>query len=51
MKNGAKMKKTAPRKSENDCFSCSYARVDRAGRLLLFFNPVKGVWLIIKGSP
>ena len=35
-------------KENGDCFSCSYDRVGRAGRLLEFFCPVKGIWLIIK---
>ena len=47
MKNVAKLKKTGLRKG--DCFSCSYAGI--VSRLLVFFYPVKGIWLIIKGSP
>ena len=39
------------RKENGGCFSCSYDRVGRAGRLLVCFYPVKGIWLIIKGSP
>ena len=49
MKNGAKMKKTGSRnfgKENGSCFSCSYDRVGRAGKLLVFFYPVKGIWLI-----
>ena len=48
-KNGAKIKKTESRnvgKEEGGCFSCSY-RVGRAGKLLVFFYSVKGIWLII----
>ena len=33
------------------CFSCSYDRIVGAGRRLVFFYPVKGIWLIFKGSP
>ena len=52
MKKGAKNEKDWVEKvgKENgDYFSCSYDGV--AGRLLVFFSPVKGIWLIIKGSP
>ena len=52
MKNGAKNEKDWVEKvgKENgDYFSWSYDGV--AGRLLVFFYPVKGIWLIIKGSP
>ena len=48
--NGAKMKKTGSRnfgKENGGCFSCSYHRVGRAGKLLVFFYSVKGIWLII----
>ena len=46
MKNGAKMKKTGSRnvgKENGGCFSCSYDRVGRAGKILVFFYSVKGV--------
>ena len=50
VKNGAKMKKTGSRnvgKENGGCFSCSVIdRVGRAGKLLVFFYPVKGIWLI-----
>ena len=49
VKNGAKIKKTGSRnvgKENGGCFSCSY-RVGRAGKLLVFFYFVKGIWLII----
>ena len=32
-------------------FAYNYDRVGGAGRLLVFFYPIKGIWLIIKGSP
>ena len=53
MKNGAKMKKTGEKvgKENGGCFSCSYDRIVGAGRRLVFFYPVKEIWLIIKGSP
>ena len=38
-------------KGNGGCFSCSYDRIVGAGRHLVFFCPVKGIWLIIKGSP
>ena len=38
-------------KGNGGCFSCSYDRIVGAGRRLVFFYPVKGIWLIIKGSP
>ena len=43
------MKKTGSRNvgKENGGFSCSYDRVGRAGKLLVFFYSVKGIWLII----
>ena len=45
------MKRTWSRnvgKENNDgCFSCSYDRVGRAGKLLVFFYSVNGIWLII----
>ena len=50
MKNGTKMKKTGSRnfgKENVGCFSCSYDRVGRAGKLLVFFYSVNGIWLII----
>ena len=28
-------------------FSCSYNRVGRAGKVLVFFYSVKGIWLVI----
>ena len=46
----AKMKKTGSRnfgKENGGCFSCSYHRVGRAGKLLVFFYFVKRIWLII----
>ena len=46
MKNGAKMKKTGSRKSEKEMAAAFHAVVR-----LVFFYPVKGIWLIIKGSP
>ena len=33
-------------KDNGGCFSFSYDRVGGAGRLLVFFYPVKGIWLI-----
>ena len=42
------------RKENGSCFSCSYDRVGRAGKLLVFLYPVKGIWLIFfrrRGSP
>ena len=50
MKNGAKIKMAESRnfgKEIGSCFSCSYDRVGRAGKLLAFFYPVKGIWLVI----
>ena len=50
MKNGAKIKKAGSKNFGNEigsCFLCSYDRVGRAGKLLAFFFPVKGIWLII----
>ena len=44
-------RKEKVRKENGNCFSCSYDCVGRAGRLLVFFYSVKGIWLIIKGSP
>ena len=44
MKNGAKMKKTGSRnvgKENGGCFSCSYDRVRRAGKRLVFFYSVR----------
>jgi len=38
-------------KEYGGCFSCSDDRVGGADRLLVFFYPVKGIWLIFKGSP
>ena len=38
-------------KDNGGCFSRSYDRVGGAGRLLVFFYPVKGIWLIIKCCP
>ena len=38
-------------KGNGGCFSCNYDRIVGAGRHLVFFYPVKGIWLIIKGSP
>ena len=38
-------------KGNGGCFSCSYDRIVGAGRRLVFFYNVKGIWLIIKGSP
>ena len=38
-------------KGNGGCFSCSYDRIVGAGRRLVFFYPVKGIWLIFKGSP
>ena len=38
------------RKENGGCISCNYDRVGVAGRLPVFFYPVKGIWLIIKGS-
>ena len=35
-------------KENGGCFLCSYDRVGGEGRLLVFFYPVKGIWLIIK---
>ena len=49
MKNGAKMKKTGLRnvgKENGGCFSYSYDRVGRAGKVLVFLYPVKGIRLI-----
>ena len=49
MESGAKMKKTGSRnvgKENGGCFSCSYDRVGGAGKLLVFFYPVKRIWLI-----
>ena len=49
VKNGAKIKKTGSRnvgKENVGCFSCSYGE-GRAGKLLVFFYSVKGIWLII----
>ena len=50
VKNGANMKKTGSRnvgKENGGCFSCSYDRVGRAGKVLVFFYTVNGIWLII----
>ena len=50
VKNGTKMKFTGSRnlgKENGSCFSCSYDRVGRVGKLLVFFYSVKGIWLII----
>ena len=44
------MKKTGSRsvgKENGGCYACSYDRVGRAGKLLVFFYSVKGIWLII----
>ena len=50
--NGAKMRKTVSRRSEKKMATVFHAAmIGRAGRLLVFFYPVKGIWLIIKGSP
>ena len=38
-------------KGNGGCFSCSYDRIVGAGKRLVFFYPVKGIWLIFKGSP
>ena len=49
MKNGAKMKKTGSRKSVKRkwrLFSVMIVHVG-AGRLFMFFFPVKAIWLII----
>ena len=50
MGNGAKLEKTGSRnvgKENGGCFSGSYDRVGRAGKLLPSFYSVKGIWLII----
>ena len=42
-------KKTGSRnvgKENGGCFSCSYDRVGRAGKLFVFLCSVKGIWLI-----
>ena len=44
------MKKTGSRnvgKENGGCFSCSYDRVGRAGKVPVFFYTIKGIWLII----
>ena len=44
-----KMKKAGSRnvgKENGGCFSCSYDRVGRAGKLFVFLYSVKGIWLI-----
>ena len=44
------MKKTGSRnvgKENGGSFSCSYDRVGGAGKLLVFFYCIKGIWLII----
>ena len=44
-----KMKKTGSRnvgRENGGCFSCSYDRVGRAGKLFVFLYSVKGIWLI-----
>ena len=48
-KEWGKMKKTGSRnvgKKNGGCFSCSYDRVGRAGKLFVFLYSVKGIWLI-----
>ena len=47
-----KMKKTGSRnvgKENGGCFSCSYDRVGRAGKLFVLLYSVKGIWLIFLG--